>query len=68
MTSQHEAKLNRQEQIWAGLYGPPQAKALIDEARAALAADPDADLDAILADLEPADEIDTEEAGTMRPI
>ncbi len=64
----HEARLDRQEQIWGGLYGPPRARALVAEARAALAADPEADIDRVLADLEPTDDIDTEEAGTMRPI
>lgn len=65
--SSNEGRLDRQEQIWAGLYGPPRAKALVTEARAALADDPEADVDRLLAELEPQDDIDTDEAGTMRP-
>jgi len=66
--STNDARLDRQEQIWAGLYGPSRARALVEEARAALAADSDADIERILTELEPVDDFDADEAGTMRPI
>ena len=66
--SDDERELSRQEQIWAGLYGPPRAAALVAEARERLAADPAGDVRTILADLEPSDDDgDLDEAGTMRP-
>lgn len=64
----NDARLDRQEQIWAGLYGAPRARTLVENAREALGADPDADIERILAELEPVDGFDTDEAGTMRPI
>ena len=63
-----DGELARQEQIWAGLYGPPEAKRLIDLARERLQADPDADVRALLRSMEPSDDFDEDEAGTMRPI
>ncbi|MGI9595796.1 MAG: hypothetical protein ACR2QK_06535 [Acidimicrobiales bacterium] len=63
-----DARLDRQEQIWGGLYGPPRARELVEEARARLAAEPTATVDSVLLALEPPDDIDADEAGTMRPI
>ena len=62
-----EKELARREQIWAGLYGPPRAAAMVAEARERLAADPDADLATVLAAVEPEDDTDPDEAGTYRP-
>lgn len=64
------AALDRQEQIWAGIYGPPRARELIAQARARLSADPDADVTAVLAAIDAGlhDDDDLDEAGTMRPI
>lgn len=59
--------LARQEQIWGGLYGPPGAAELVAKARAARAEDPDADIADIIRSVEPADDGDVDEAGTMRP-
>lgn len=65
-----EAALDRQQQIWAGMYGPSRAGELIDEARARLAQDGEADVASILRSIDDglhADD-DLDEAGTMRPI
>ncbi len=65
-----EAVLNRQEQIWGGLFGPPRAREMIEEARGRLAADGGADINAIVKsiDAELHEDDDPDEAGTMRPI
>ncbi|MEM9562698.1 MAG: hypothetical protein AAGA93_08790 [Actinomycetota bacterium] len=62
-----ERVLTRQEQIWAGLYGPPRATALVAEARRRLEADPGLDPGEVLQALDPDEEIDADEAGTFRP-
>ena len=64
----NDARLDRQEQIWAGLYGAPRARTLIEKAREALETDPGADIERVLGELEPVDGFDADEAGTMRPI
>jgi hypothetical protein len=66
-TAEIEKALNRQEQIWGGLYGPPRAAAMVAEARTRLLADPDADIVAAIRSVEPDDEVDADEAGTYRP-
>ncbi len=65
-----DAALNRQEQIWAGLYGPPRARELIETAKTALDEDPALDVKAALASIDAGlhDDDDLDEAGTMRPI
>jgi len=62
-----EKELARQEQIWAGLYGPPRAAEMVAEARQRRAADPESDIRDILVALEPDDDTDPDEAGTFRP-
>lgn len=59
--------LNRQEQIWAGMYGPARATAMLDEVRAARAADAEAPIAALIRAVDDPDDIDAEEAGTYRP-
>ncbi len=59
--------LIRQEQIWAGLYGPPKAAELVAEARRRFAAEPTVEVATVLATVEPDDDIDPDEAGTYRP-
>lgn len=69
-TAADEKEFTRQEQIWAGLYGPPQAAGLIAKARALRAEQPGADLRALLHSVEPVDEDDDNEAdaiGIARP-
>lgn len=71
--SDTEKALNRQEQIWAGLYGPPKATSLIEEARKSMKVDPAASIQDVLASLDARmtaadDDDDLDEAGTMRPI
>lgn len=65
-----EAAFNRQEQIWAGLYGPGRAQELIELARTRIGDGGDDEVAAVLrsidADLHGDDDLD--EAGTMRPI
>ncbi|MGH1492358.1 MAG: hypothetical protein ACRBK7_23715 [Acidimicrobiales bacterium] len=65
-----EAAFDRQEQIWGGLFGPPQARKLIDEARAQLQDKPGADVVEVLRSIDAGlhDDDDPDEAGTMRPI
>lgn len=58
--------LARQEQIWAGMYGPVRATAMLDEVRAARSADADAPIADLIRAADP-DDIDAEEAGTYRP-
>lgn len=62
-----DKELARREQIWGGLYGPPRAAAMVGEARDRFAADPEATIEAVLAAVEPDDDIDADEAGTYRP-
>lgn len=67
--STDEAEYARQEQIWAGLYGPPTAAELIAKARAVREGDSSTPIRDILASVEPShDDEDLDEAGTMRPI
>lgn len=67
--STDEAEYARQEQIWAGLYGPPTAAELIAKAKAVRETDAATPIREILASVEPTDDDDnTDEAGTMRPI
>ena len=63
----HQAALSRQEQIWGGLYGPPQARELIAEVSRILDAEPDAEPADVFARVEPQDDTDWDEAGTNRP-
>ncbi len=65
--AEDEKALARQEQIWAGLYGPPGAADLVAKARQARRNDPAGDITAIIRSVEPDDEGDPDEAGTMRP-
>lgn len=58
--------LNRQEQIWAGMYGPARAGAMVNEVKAKRAADAGADIATLIKAVDP-DDIDAEEAGTYRP-
>ncbi len=64
------ARLDRQEQIWAGLFGPARAGELIEQARAKIGSDAGVDLEAVLRSMDQAlhDDDDADEAGTMRPI
>ena len=66
VTGDLEAQLTRHEAIWAGLYGPPRAKELVEEVRAHLASDSSIELSALVAELDPDDE-DWEEGGLARP-
>lgn len=67
-TDADEREFSRQEQIWAGLYGPPRAAELIAAARALRAEKPDADLKALLRSVEPDDDEDEADAiGIARP-
>lgn len=66
--STDEAEYVRQEQIWAGLYGPPTATELIAKARAVRESDTTSPIREIFRAVEPADDGDVDEAGTMRPI
>lgn len=59
--------LNRQEQIWAGMYGPVRTAAMLDEVKAARAADADASITDLIRTVDDPDDIDAEEAGTYRP-
>jgi hypothetical protein len=65
-----EAILNRQEQIWGGLFGPSRAQQLTEQARATLDADPGADAEEVVRAIDAVlhDDDDLDEAGTMRPI
>lgn len=67
MTDQDEAALNRQEQIWASMYGPSNAASYVAAARALRLEAPDRDLKEIFTTVEPDDDIDPDEAGTFRP-
>lgn len=60
--------LNRQEQIWAGLYGPSTAAELVAKVRTARQGDADAAVADLIRAVEPEGEDDLDEAGTMRPI
>ncbi len=62
-----EGAFNRQEQIWASLYGPAQAAELLAKARAARLTDTDADLKDIFTSVEPGDDDDDDDAGLSRP-
>lgn len=62
-----DRELTRQEQIWAGLYGPATAAELVAAARAMRVDKPDADIREIVRSVEPEGDDDTDEAGTMRP-
>lgn len=62
-----EAGFARQEQIWAGLYGPPGAAEMIAQARAHRANNPEMDLKDVFAAVEPDDDFDPDEAGAARP-
>ncbi len=67
-----DGELDRQEQIWAGLYGRGRAADAIERARATMRSSPDAAVKQVLADLDADlakdDDDDVDEAGTMRPI
>ncbi|MGB5757281.1 MAG: hypothetical protein WBM50_10230 [Acidimicrobiales bacterium] len=65
--AEDDKALARQEQIWAGLYGPPGAADLVAKVREARSSDPAGDINAIIRSVEPDDEGDPDEAGTMRP-
>ncbi len=58
--------LARQEQIWAGMYGPVRTTAMIDDVKARRAADSSAAIAELIRSVDP-DDIDAEEAGTYRP-
>ena len=66
-TTADDAAINRQEQIWAGLYGPANASAYVAAARAMRAEQPEADIKDILRAVEPENEMDADEVGTYRP-
>ena len=59
--------LNRQEQIWAGMYGPARTTAMIDDVKTRRAADPSAAIADLIRSVDDPDDIDAEEAGTYRP-
>ena len=59
--------LTRQEQIWAGMYGPSRATAMIDDVKARRAADASAAIAELIRAVDDPDDIDAEEAGTYRP-
>ena len=67
MNDQDEAAINRQEQIWASMYGPLSAASFVVAARSMRAEQPDADIKDILRAVEPDDDMDPDEAGTFRP-
>ncbi len=68
MDHDDEKQLARQEQIWAGLYGPPGAADLVAKARELRRSEPDLDIRQVLLAVEPDDDDDdVDEAGTMRP-
>jgi hypothetical protein len=58
--------LNRQEQIWAGMYGPSRTTAMLDEIRQRREAEPNTPIAELIRAVDP-DDIDAEEAGTYRP-
>ncbi len=58
--------LARQEQIWAGMYGPVRTAAMIDDVKARRAADSSAAITELIRSVDP-DDLDAEEAGTYRP-
>ena len=66
MSDDVEKQLTRQQMIWEGLYGPPQAAEMVARAREALAADPSLDVADVLAGLDPDDE-DLDDGGLSRP-
>ena len=59
--------LNRQEQIWGGMYGPARTTAMIDEVKAKRAANAEAPIAELIRAVDDPDDIDAEEAGTYRP-
>jgi hypothetical protein len=66
--SNDEPEYARQEQIWGGLYGPPQAAELITAARAHREQHPDMPIREVFAAVEPSDaDDDPDEAGMARP-
>lgn len=66
-TAEIDEALNRQEQIWGGLYGPPRAAELVAAARQHLTAEPEADIAEVIRSLEPDEDMDADEVGTYRP-
>lgn len=62
-----DAAINRQEQIWAGMYGPSAAATYVAAARAMRAEQPETDIKDILRAVEPENEMDADEVGTYRP-
>ena len=67
--SSDESEYVRQEQIWAGLYGPLTAAELVTKAKAVRESDSSTPIRDIFAAVEPShDDEDPDEAGTMRPI
>ncbi|MDH4146252.1 MAG: hypothetical protein OEY23_13905 [Acidimicrobiia bacterium] len=62
-----EAAFGRQEEIWAGLYGPARAAELLARARELAAADPARSLASIAGELDPEDEADYTDFAGMRP-
>ncbi len=62
-----DAAIGRQEQIWAGMYGPSNAATYVAAARAMRAERPDTDIKDILGAVEPENEMDADEVGTYRP-
>jgi hypothetical protein len=66
--SSDESEYTRQEQIWGGLYGPPQAVELLAQARDYRAEHPEMDIREVFKAVEPSDEDDDpDEAGLARP-
>ncbi len=59
--------LNRQEQIWGGMYGPARTKTMLEEVKARRAADAEAPIATLIKAVDDPDDIDAEEAGTYRP-
>jgi hypothetical protein len=66
MTDDLDARLNRQQMIWAGMYGPARSDEMVAAARERLTADPGLDPSVVFKALDPDDE-DTDEAGMSRP-
>lgn len=66
MTDDLDALLNRQQMIWAGMYGPARADEMVAAARQRITTDPGLDPAAVFRALDPDDE-DSDEAGLSRP-
>jgi len=67
MSDSDEKAFARQQQIWTALYGPRRASTMLESAKSQRLAAPGGNLADVFRSVEPDDDDDVDEAGTMRP-